>query len=485
MVVGVVTGKGFRGAIGYALKDQKQDKLKPDQKPEIIKQNNVYGNAQQMASQMRFVSNTNNRVSVPVMHFYVSFDAKEKLTEAQQQKAVNGVLKELGVKNTDHQYLIVKHNDAKNPHYHIILNKVDLDGKKLNVGFEGKKEEFIANRCHVVADKIEQEQGLKRTEGRKILYDPNNPKGYRKLSKEELKALETRNKKESISKNPHKREQEGKIKSEVNAVLQNKAITSPDQFKKALEGKGIDVRFSENKNGISGVSFKNDKISISGTKIGAKWSDISNVLNENKQSATQEHKLTKEESLRHLKADLHQAISLSISVGSPNIRYILENRGFKYTNEGYLYNLKGNDLLIKSNLEKVVSKALSERKNLFNEYNKQKEKENEILKLNPKEIKPVPFLFGGKVKEENAKSENFNQRLAAAKENIKQNPVKAPVIAERQVLKKHVDHAFNGDIFLLEAKPQEKELSRFEQIKAQRDQKEQDQERNQSQQLKR
>lgn len=120
--------------------------------------------------------------------------------------------------------------------------------------------------------------------------------------------------------------------------------------------------------------------------------------------------------LRHLKADLHQAISLSCSVGSPNIRYILENRGFKYTKEGYLYHLKANYLLIKSNLEKIVSNSLSGRKNLFEEYNKQKERGENILKLNPKEIKSVPFLFGGKVKEENTKAERFNKHLCEAKE---------------------------------------------------------------------
>ncbi|MCI0922677.1 relaxase/mobilization nuclease domain-containing protein [Sphingobacterium rhinopitheci] len=39
-----------------------------------------------------------------------------------------------------HQYLFVKHNDTKNLHYYFIINKVDLDGKKLNIGFDGKKE---------------------------------------------------------------------------------------------------------------------------------------------------------------------------------------------------------------------------------------------------------------------------------------------------------------------------------------------------------
>src|SRR5690606_22383644 len=148
------------------------------------------------------------------------------------------------------------------------------DGKKLNVGFDNKKESFIANRCHVIADKIEQEQGLNRTEGRKVIYDPNSPRGYRILSKEELKALKPRDKKEIISKNPNTKKQLTAIQNEVKVVLQNKEVTSPEQFKKMLESKGIDVRFTENNNGISGVSFKSDKISVKGSQIGAKWSDI-------------------------------------------------------------------------------------------------------------------------------------------------------------------------------------------------------------------
>lgn len=477
MVVEVSTGNGFRSTISYVHKEHEKD-LPQDKKPEVIEKNLVFGNTPEMARQMRFVSNANSRISKPVMHISVSFDAKEKLSEDQRQTAVQSVLKEMGVKSEDHQFLIVKHNDTANPHYHIVLNKVDLDGKKLNLGFDGKKEEFIKNRLQVIADKIEQEQGLKRTEGRNIVYDANSVKGYRFLSKEEKAEQKARNKKEIREKNPNKREQQNIIKNEISNVLQDKKITSPDQFKQALASKGVEVRFSENRNGISGIAFSTDKISVKGSQVGAKWSDISKVLNENKLSIPQEEKLTREEALRYLKSDLYNAISASSSLSGPNIKFILEKKGFEETREGYMYHLKGNDLLIKSDLEKVVSNSLRETRSIFDEYNKQKEREEKILKMNPKEIKPVPFLFGSKVKEENTQAESFNKRLAEAKENIKQNPAKVPIMEERAILKKHVDQAFSGDILLLKAKPQEKELSRFEQMKAQREEKEkQEQER--------
>lgn len=477
MVVGVITGNGFRGALGYALKDQKLDELKADQKPEIITQNNVYGNAREMARQMRFVANGNSRVSVPVMHFYVSFDAKENLRESQRQKAVKGVLKELGVTDENHQYLVVKHNDAKNPHYHLIINKVDLDGKKLNVGFDGKKEEFIANRCHVIADKIEQEQGLQRTEGRKIIHDPNSPKGYRKLSKEELKALEPRDKKESIRKDPHKREQESMIKSEVIAALQNKEIRSPEEFKMLLEQKGIDVRFMENRNGISGVSFKSDTISVKGSQIGAKWSDINKVLQENSKVVQETKSITRVEVESHLRKDLAKVASISISIGyGANIEHLLKNRGLERTKQGYSYKVNDVNLLIKSDLESSIRATVYESGNLYSKYEERKAYEEQVRNAKPIEIKKVPLLFGKEIREKNAEAEIYNKRLEQEKQKIALNPVKEPHQEREQLVKDFIQNALKSEIEIdIRAEKQERELSLFERLKVQREQKDQDQ----------
>lgn len=482
MVVGVITGNGFRGALGYALKDQKLDELKADQKPEIITQNNVYGNAREMARQMRFVANGNSRVSVPVMHFYVSFDAKENLKESQRQKAVKGVLKELGVTDENHQYLVVKHNDAKNPHYHLIINKVDLDGKKLNIGFDGKKEEFIANRCHVIADKIEQEQGLKRTEGRKIIYDPNSTKGYRKLSKEELKALEPRDKKESISKDPHKREQEIIIKSEVIAALQNKGIRSPEEFKTLLEQKGIDVRFMENRNGISGVSFKSDTISVKGSQIGAKWSDINKVLQENNKVLQETKTITRAEVERNLRTALEKVASISVSSGYwVNIDHLLKLRGLVRTNQGYSYTVNDVNLLIKTDLESSIRATVYESDNVYSQYEKRKAYEEQVRNAKPMEIKKVPLLFGKEIREKNAEAEIYNKRLEQEKQKIALNPVKEPHQERDQLVKDFIQNALKSEIEIdIRAEKQEKELSPFEQLKAQREKQEHSQEQSES-----
>lgn len=280
MVVEVSTGNGFRSVISYVHKEHEKD-LPQDKKPEVIEKNLVFGNVAEMARQMRFVSNGNSRVSKPVMHVSVSFDVKECISEDQRQQAVQSVLKEMGVKAQDHQFLIVKHNDTANPHYHIVLNKVDLDGKKLNLGFDGKREEFIKNRLQVIADKIEQEQGLQRTQGRNIVYDASNEKGYRFLTIDEKAEHRLNNKKKVSSKNPNIKKLQANIQVEINKILQDRNITTPEQFKREVENKGINIRFAVNKDGISGVSFSTDKISVKGSQIGAKWNDIDKALTTN------------------------------------------------------------------------------------------------------------------------------------------------------------------------------------------------------------
>jgi len=476
MVVEVSTGNGFRSTISYVHKEHEKD-LPQDKKPEVIDKNLVFGNTPEMARQMRFVSNANSRISKPVMHVSVSFDAKERISEEQRQKAVQSVLKEMGVKGSDHQYLIVKHNDTANPHYHIVLNKVDLDGKKLNLGFDGKKEEFIKNRLQVIADKIEQEQGLQRTQGRNIVYDANSEKGYRFLSADEKFERKTRNKKEIREKNPNKREQQAIIKNEVAKVLQDKKIRTVDDFKKALESKCVDVRFIENKNGISGISFSTDKISVKGSQIGAKWGDISKVLQENSKTVQETKSITRDEVERHLRADLQTVISRSMSLGySANIEHFLKIRGLEKNSQGYSYKVNDVKLLIKSDLENGIRNTISESKDLQRKYEERKAYEEKVRKAKPIEIKPVPFLFGSKIKEENAKAEEYNTKLERAKQKIEQNPVKEPSLQRKQLLENYIENVVKSKITIdNRAEKQERELSRFEQMKAQREEKERNQ----------
>lgn len=312
MVIEITTGNGFKGTLSY-VKKEKELNLKPEQKPEIIDSANIFGNTKEMSQQMRFIANGNSRVSKPVMHITINFNKSENISLEQEIKAVEAVFSEIGISKDAHQYLLVKHHDALHPHYHIVLNKVDLDGNKLNLGFDGKREEYIKNRLQVIADKIEQKHGLNRTAGRNIIYDPSNENGYRFLTVDEKAARKQRIKLSQTDKNPTIKDFKNRVQKEVNQILEDKNTVNVNQFKSAIEKSGINIRFMENKNGISGISFNDGKNSIKGSQIDAKWRDIDRCLTSNAIYA-------KEKELRsYIDQNSHNS-SLSISIVDEAIR---------------------------------------------------------------------------------------------------------------------------------------------------------------------
>lgn len=267
MIISASTGQGFRGAISYVEKEHEKN-LTPEQRPEILQQNNIAGTAQEKAQQMRFVANGNSRASRPVLHVSVSFSEKEKITPQQRDKVLNDVVKELGATPENNQYQIVKHNDAGHEHYHIVLNKVGFDGKNIDTS-------YIKNKCQVIADKLEQKHELQRVKGRTIVYDPSNEKGYRYTTKAERS--------QSLKK-PQDREQGVKdkkafIQQEVGKALkESKSLT---ELKEKLATKGIETKYTQNKNGLSGVSFRYENQAVKGSAIGYKAKDISTGIEQN------------------------------------------------------------------------------------------------------------------------------------------------------------------------------------------------------------
>lgn len=282
------------------------------------------------------------------------------------------------------------------------------------------------------------------------------------------KHIGRKNKKTSLDKNPNKREQQEIIKNEVIKVLQDKKISTSADLKKALANKGIDVRFMENKNGISGVSFKTDKISVKGSQIGAKWADISKVLEHNSKTIQETKSITREEVEKHLREDLQIAVSRCMSVGyGANIDHILKLRGLERTPKGYSYQVNGVPLLINSDLEKGIRKTIYESISLQNQYEKDKAYEEEVRKAKPLEIKKVPLFFNKEIKEANAKAEAYNKRLQQEKQKLAQNPIKDPAKERKQLLDNYIENAVKVKIIIDNCiERQEKERSRLEQSKA-------------------
>ena len=452
------TGNGFSKAVSYALQEQKQ--LPDTQRAVVLEYNNVFGTSRDIGRQMRDIADDRERVQKPVLHLQINFHPDEKLGREDAEKAIHAILKEVGISPENHQYVLVQHRDKAHDHYHVVANRVGMDGSLVS-------NERIIERLQVACDKVEQEQGLRRTEGRTVFYDPSQEKGFRYATSAEKKAHRAKNKKTSLDKNPNKREQQAVIQNAVLKVLQDKKISTAEEFKKALASKGIDVRFMENKHGISGVSFKTDKISVKGSQIGAKWSDISKVLEHNSKTIQETKRISRAEVEKSLRADLQIAVSRCMSLGyGANIDHILKLRGLERTPQGYSYQVNGIPLLISSDLEKGIRKIISESMYLQNQYEKDKAYQEKVLKAQPMEIKKVPLFFNKEIKEKNAKAEAYNKRLDQDKKKIIQDPVKEPILQRKQLLGNYIEKAVNSKITIDSTNErQENERSRLEQTK--------------------
>ncbi|KAA6324030.1 hypothetical protein EZS27_026592 [termite gut metagenome] len=73
----------------------------------------------------------NPRLSKPVCHISLDFSAqdKEKLSNAKMVQIAKEYMSKMGM--TDAQYIIGRHYDKEHPHIHIIINRIDNNGKKI------------------------------------------------------------------------------------------------------------------------------------------------------------------------------------------------------------------------------------------------------------------------------------------------------------------------------------------------------------------
>lgn len=120
IIAKIVTGKGFKGALSYILdKDEGQF---------IYGQGVFSKKPEEIALAMRQVSRGNSRATKPVFHASLSI-RDGRATNAQWRTAAETYLKKMGFDLDQTQYVLVRHQDTKHDHVHIIANRVQLNSK--------------------------------------------------------------------------------------------------------------------------------------------------------------------------------------------------------------------------------------------------------------------------------------------------------------------------------------------------------------------
>lgn len=236
MIAKVMKGKGFRGALEYALhKDKAQ----------LLETNMAGESTRQLASEFGMVRKLRPRLGRAVCHAVISISPNETLTPAQWNETAHAYLDHMGF--TDCQFVAVRHHDTDHDHIHIIANRVRPDGSVVSDSNDFKRQEAIMRQ-------LEQRFDLSPVQ--------NSEKAQRRaLSKREIEfSLRT-------GKAPVKQ----RLQMLIDSVVQS--TRDLPEFCARLERLGVGVRLNQAKTGrISGISFSLDQVTIKGSKLGRGYS---------------------------------------------------------------------------------------------------------------------------------------------------------------------------------------------------------------------
>lgn len=123
MMAKIVLGRGFQGVLNYVL-----DKSKA----EILWADGLRLNDRNSVVQSFITQSSLNPIAKSVAHISLDFSAqdREKLTNQKMTEIAGEYLQKMGYGNT--QVLMVRHNDTDHPHLHMVLNRIDNDGKRIS-----------------------------------------------------------------------------------------------------------------------------------------------------------------------------------------------------------------------------------------------------------------------------------------------------------------------------------------------------------------
>ncbi len=124
MIAKIVQGRGFRGVVNYVLdKDHSQllyaEGVRLKDKDSII---------QCFVAQQKL----NPKIVKPVAHISLDFSIqnKNRLTDQFMVGMAREYMEKMGYKDT--QYIIARHYDTDHPHIHIVINRIDNNGKRIS-----------------------------------------------------------------------------------------------------------------------------------------------------------------------------------------------------------------------------------------------------------------------------------------------------------------------------------------------------------------
>ena len=231
--------------------------------PMIVGSSMAGENAKEIRREFAAVVRQRPDIKKPAEHIPLSLPVDETLTPLQWEEVASLFLKKLGIDTGITQWVLVKHSDKRHEHAHLLINRVQTDGKVWNYHND-------INKAIKATHELELELSyLRDTSGR-----------------------DDKNKEFHPTRNEQHRKDRGKdisremIFNHIKAVLHKASINNvrltTKEFVDAIRtssGFNIEVRAKMSDSGeMLGFSFKMFDFKIAGKGVGAKWSELKNVL---------------------------------------------------------------------------------------------------------------------------------------------------------------------------------------------------------------
>lgn len=252
MIGKIVQGVDFRGVVNYVLQ-------KPDAEPlggRGLRNDSI----DHIVDSFRMQASL-NPIAKPVAHISLDFSVqdKERLTNRMMMQIADEYLRRMGYGDT--QALIVRHNDREHPHLHLVLNRIDGNGKRIS-----DKNERVRNVkiCRELSDKY----GL-----------------YIAPNKENVKR--------------HRLREPDKTKYEIYDAIRDSLprCRNWNDLTTALRKQGINTEFKHKglTSTIEGVKFTKNGYTFSGSKVDKafSYSKLNRHFSQVEQRATQQPSLGK------------------------------------------------------------------------------------------------------------------------------------------------------------------------------------------------
>ncbi|HVU57728.1 MAG TPA: relaxase/mobilization nuclease domain-containing protein [Puia sp.] len=253
MIGKVALGTSFYGCLSYCLEDKRelseeqkqqlslQEGLQHKDRAEVLAYNLCFGDKHALAEQFRDVKKLSKRVEKPVMHLTIRAAPGDSLTREQWREIGQAAAQEFGL--ADHQYICVLHKDTRQPHIHLVGNRVGYDGK---VASDSNSYARMATLCRRMEKQYNLQQVL-------------SPRRFLSPKERQIPRQDTR------------KEQ---LRTDIQDALRQ-TYTYPD-FEKTMQEKGYRIDKGR------GIAFEdNKKVRTKGSEVGYSLSNIERILAQN------------------------------------------------------------------------------------------------------------------------------------------------------------------------------------------------------------